>query len=251
MESSTFLTVNDQSISLAQALEYLQLPGKLQPFLAEILQQYILDQELKARDDLEINSALTEQAVIDFRLERQLSDPAKFQAWLASNGIDYASFHRRIAADFKLEKLRDQITAPKLQEYFIERKIFLDQVVLSRIVVADKEVADELYSQIEEGDRFEPLAQEYSLTDDRSFNGMMGPVSRGELPDTIRALVDLANPGELVGPVEVEGQYCLLRVEQFLPASLDSQVKQELQNQLFEQWLAEKMEKMTVKLHVS
>jgi len=54
----------------------------------------------------------------------------------------------------------------------------------------------------------------------------------------------------LIGPIEIEGWYCLFRVEQFLPASLEGQVKQELQNQLFE-WLEEKMQKLTIKLQVS
>jgi len=56
---------------------------------------------------------------------------------------------------------------------------------------------------------------------------------------TLRALVDLSSPGELIGPIEIEGWYCLFQVEQFLPASLEGQVKQELQNQLFEKWLEE------------
>ena len=124
-------------------------------------------------------------------------------------------------------------------------------MVLSRIVVNNKELAEELKSQILEEIRFEQLAQEYSLTDDRIVNGMMGPVSRGQMPDSLRTLVDLSSPGELVGPIELEGLYCLFRVEQFLPASLEGQVKQELQNQLFEQWLAEKMQKLTIKLQVS
>ena len=251
IETKPFLIVDEQSISLAQALRYLQASGKLQPFVVEILRQKTIEQELQTRDDLDISSAMIEQAVIDFRLEQQLTEPKTFQAWLLSNGVDYSTFHKQVAFGFKLEKLRVQVTESKLQEYFIERKIFLDRVVLSRIVVNNKELAEELKSQIVEGIRFEQLAQEYSLTDDRIVNGMMGPVSRGQMPDSLRTLVDLSSPGELVAPIEIEGLYCLFRVEQFLPASLEGQVKQELQNQLFEQWLTEKMQKLTIKLQVS
>lgn len=79
MESSSFLIVDEQSISLKQALIYLQSAGKLGPFVQEILRQYVLEQELKARDNLTINPAMIEQAVIDFRLQHQLSDPKVFQ----------------------------------------------------------------------------------------------------------------------------------------------------------------------------
>jgi len=52
--------------------------------------------------------------------------------------------------------------------------------VLSRIAVTEKELAEELRSQILEGARFEQLAQEYSLTDERIVNGMMGPMPRAD-----------------------------------------------------------------------
>ncbi|MBD2104859.1 peptidylprolyl isomerase [Leptolyngbya sp. FACHB-261] len=248
--AEAFLSVDDQPIPLSQALRYLQASGNLQPFIGQILRQYLLEQELAARDSIQVESSLIEQAVIDFRLNNQLTDPKAFQEWLAKNGLDYNGFHNQIVSSFKLEKLKAEITEPKLQEYFIDRKIFLDRVVLSRIIVAEKELAEELRSQIEEGTRFEQLAREYSITDDRVVNGMMGPVSRGQMPDGLRALVDQASPGELIGPLQIDDRYCLFRLEDFLPASLDGPLQQELQNQLFEQWIGEKMQTMTIKLQV-
>lgn len=250
-DSTPFLVVDEQTISVGQALKHLQSSGKLQPFIGDILRQHILEQELHQAEDLEVNSAMIEQSVIDFRLARQLTDPKNFYEWLTSNGVDYATFHNQVTLGFKLEKLKAQVTEPKLQEYFIDRKLFLDRVVLSRIIVDNQELAEELHSQIEEGTRFEQLAQEYSLTDDRIVNGMMGPISRGQMPDDLRAAVDIASPGDVIGPLEVEGRWCLFRVEQFLPTSLEGQLKQELQNQLFEQWIVEKTQKITVKLQVS
>ena len=138
-----------------------------------------------------------------------------------------------------------------MTEYFIERKLFLDRVVLSRIIVAEQELAEELRSEIDEGASFEQLAREYSITEDRIVNGMMGPISRGTLPDELRAVIDRAKPGESIGPQELEGRFGLFRVEQFLPASLeDKQLKETLKNELFEQWIAEKIQKLNVKLQV-
>ena len=252
MVSQPFLTVDDQPISLAQALQYLQNAGKLKGFLGDILRQHILEEELNTRKDLEINPALIEQAVIDFRLQRQLTDPKVFAEWLKSNGQDYTSFHSSVTFGFKLEKLKALITEPKLQEFFIERKLVLDRVILSRILVNEQELAEELASQIEEGTSFEQLAREYSIADDRIVNGMMGPVSRGNLPDVLRAAIDSARPGELIGPIQLEGRWLLFRVEQLLPASLDDvQLKQALQNELFEQWIAQKIQNKIVKLQVS
>ena len=80
---------------------------------------------------------------------------------------------------------------------------------------------------------------------------MMGPVSRGTLPDILRAAVDIAGLGTLIGPIELDGRFGLFRLEQILTASLDdTQLKQALQNELFEKWLAEKIQRLTVKLQV-
>lgn len=251
MVSQPFLTVDHQPISLTTALQYLQTSGRLKAFISDILRQHVIEQELKTREDLDINPALIEQAVIDFRLQRQLSDPKVFAEWLKSNGQDYTTFHSSVAFGFKLERLKAQVTEPKIQEYFIERKLVLDRVVISRILVNERELAEELATQIEEGASFEPLAREYSIADDRIINGMMGPVSRGALPDVLRAAIDATSPGELIGPLEIEGRWLLFRVEQFLMASLeDAQLKLALQNELFEQWIANQIQNMNVKLQV-
>jgi parvulin-like peptidyl-prolyl isomerase len=251
MSDLSFLTVDDQSISLNQAVKYLQATGKLGQFIGDILRQYVIEQEIETREDIEISPALTEQTIIDFRLKNQLTEPQSFQEWLKNSGTDYTTFYTSVAFGFKLEKLKTLVTESKIQEYFIERKIFLDRVVLSRIIVDNRELAEELQTQIEEGSRFEQLAKEFSMADDKIVNGMMGPVSRGTMPDILRAAVDIATPGQLVGPIELDGRFGLFRLEQSLPASLeDTQLKQALQNELFEKWLAEKIQKLTVKLQV-
>ena len=252
MESATFLTVNNQEIALAEVVKYLQISGRLGNFINDVLRQHIIEQEINTRTDIEISSALIEQTIIDFRLKNQLTDQQKFQEWLINNGTDYTTFHTSITFSFQLEQIKALVTESKLPEYFIERKIYLDRVVLSRILVDSRELAEELQTQIEEGASFEQLAKEYSLADERVFNGMMGPISRGTIPDSLRAAVDATVPGKLINPIEIEGRFALFRLEQILPASLeDPQLKQSLQNELFEKWLGEKIQNLTVKIQVN
>lgn len=250
-ESSLFLTVDERPISLEQALKYLDSSGKLDSVLWEIMRQYVIEQELHIKQDFAINSDLIDQVVIDFRVENQLTEYEGFQKWLADEGIDSATFRQQIASSLKLEQLKSQITEPNLQEYFIERKLFLDKVVLSRLIVEEQTLAEELRSQIlEDGARFEQLVKEYSIAEDRNFNGMMGAVSRGTMPDVLRIATDSAKPGELLEPIQIQGLWYLIRIEHFLPASLDGQLKQELENELFEKWLDDKIQAMNVKLEV-
>jgi len=224
--------------------------GKLHKSIeADILRQYILEKEVTSRAELSMATFRVDQAIMDFRLQNQLIEPKSFQDWLLRNGITYDEFHESVAFGIKVDKLKTAITEPKLESYFTERQPVLDRVVLSRIVVTDEQLALDLKEQIL-GDRtqFESLAKQHSLTGD--INGLMGPVSRGTLPDVLKTAVELAQVGELIGPLQINERYCLFRVEEFLPAALEGSLKQELQNQLFDQWLHEQLQGMKVKLAV-
>lgn len=96
MESSPFLIADDQPISLEQALRYLESAGKLEFVLWEIMRQHVLVQEIQVLEEREISPDVIEQIVIDFRLERQLTNSEIFQEWLASEGLDYTTFRKKI-----------------------------------------------------------------------------------------------------------------------------------------------------------
>ncbi|MEM9541268.1 MAG: peptidylprolyl isomerase [Cyanobacteria bacterium P01_E01_bin.42] len=246
--TDTFLTIDENPVSLKQTLGYLQAAGKLQSFIVEILQQYILEKAIK-EEELPNSTAIVEQAVINFRMQNELSEPEAFKEWLVKNNLTYDRFHGQVAGGVRLAQLKVKIAEPKLQEHFIDRKLVLDRVVLSRIIVESRELAEELHLQILEGVSFEQLAQKHSVGEDRIVNGMLGPVSRATLPDRLRAAIDEANPGDIVGPLQLEERWLIFRVEQFLPASLeDNQIKETLQNEIFEQWLAEKVRALKVKI---
>ncbi len=250
--SQPFLTVNDDPISLGQSLKYLQASGKLQSFLGEMLRQYVIENELQSREDLNLNPAAIEQAVINFRIEKDLSDPQAFQQWLDQNRMTYSAFHEQVTNGFKRETLKMSIVQPQLEEYFQERKPFLDTVILSRIVVNEQELAQTLDQKLQAGEEsFEQLAREHSITNERHVNGMMGPVSKGTLPDTVKQPLDSATPGSIIGPIDIEGRWCLFRVEEIVEVSSeDTKVKQRLQNELFERWVNEKLKTLTVKMQI-
>jgi parvulin-like peptidyl-prolyl isomerase len=248
MESIVFLTINNQPVSLALALKYLESAGKLEIVIDEIIRQHVIHQESQLQD---ANDNAIEQAVIDFRLNYQLVDGESFQVWLADAGLTYSVFRQKIAADIRLQQLKKQVTHQNLQEYFIDRQLFLDRVVLSRLVVENRNLAEELKTQIlEEGANFEQIVREYSVAEDNILNGMMGAISRGSLPDNFRAMVDSANPGELLGPLEIDDLWYLVRLERFLPATLDEDLQQESENELFEQWLEAQIQEFDVRLQV-
>lgn len=250
--STPFIVLNGtETISLAQAFRYLQAQGKLDAFVGDVLREYIIERELRSRIDLLLPRELVQQAITEFRLQTGLSDAQQFQQWLANQGLTEEVFRLRVETDLRVGRLRETVTQPRLQQHFIERKLFLDQVVLSRIAVEQKELAEELLQQLKEGASFEELAQEYSVSDDAVFNGMMGLISRGQLPDNLRAALDTAQPGDVLGPIELPPVWTIIRLEQAIAATLDNpQLVQSLQNELMEQWVLEQLEGLTIEVKV-
>ena len=76
------LTVDRDSISMRKIINYLRNSGKLGQFISDITRQYIIEEEIENRDDIDINPIIIEQAIIDFRLRNKLNEPQKFYKWL-------------------------------------------------------------------------------------------------------------------------------------------------------------------------
>lgn len=248
--SSDCLVINEEPVSLNQILDYLQVAGKLQPFLWEILNQHTLAKELETRPELIPKSEIIDQLLNDFCQQYQLLDDEAFQAWLQQNQLDYASFCTQLVRKWTLQQLQQQVSQPKLHEHFIKRKLSLDRILLSYIVVDSEELAKELRDQTEEGKPFDQLAKIYSLAENGSRGGKMEPLSREELQDELRAAIDAAQVGDVIGPLAINDQWYLFRLEDVLLASLEGALKEQLEAELFEEWLAKKVANMNIKLKV-
>ena len=252
MTSTPFLTINNQTLSLKQAISYLKTSGKLGVFLAEILRQYLIEYEIEEFKGVSIEDSQIEQSIIDFRISNRLTDSQDFQVWLSGNQLSYEDFRKGVTSDLKLEILKSQIAEQKLEEHFNNQKPVLDRVVISRLILDSQEQAQSLKQRIlEDRTQFEALVREYSLTDDRFSNGMMGAIAKGQIPNILRTALDLANPGDILGPFEMEDRHGLFRVETFIPASLeDETLREELKNQIFEEWLQNKMQNLDIRLDI-
>lgn len=248
MSSESLLLFDNQPISMPQVFRYLRDSGKLDGFIGDLARQFVIERSLQ-QANLMVNPTAVEQAIIDFRLQQQLTDAAKFQTWLKENNLSFEAFYTQIANNFRFQKLKETRTGEQLEDYFAERKSYLNRVVLSRLIVDNAELADELKSQLDEGATFESLVREYSITDDRIMNGMMGPIPLARIPEVLREKVEPAAPGSLVGPLEIDDRWGIFRVEGFLNTSLDDpQTRQTLQDELFERWVSEQIKQMPIQI---
>jgi hypothetical protein len=247
-DSTPLLSIDETSLSLGTVLRYYQLSGRLLPWIRDIVEQHITFTEIQQRDDLNVTLAEVEQAAVEIRVQQKLTDATTFQQWLDSQGMNYELFQNRIVLNLKLEKLKSKIAAPNLQALFDEQKSVLDQVEVSCVVLAEEAHAHQLRAQILEANDFDRIVGEYAVADPLKVSVMKSEIRFGQLPEDVRETLRKASIGDLVGPISMEQRWCVFRVEQFMPAVLEGQIQRSLEDRLFQQWLVERAQEVSVKL---
>lgn len=250
MTSPIFLTINEESISLEQAIDYLQKTGRFQEFLMNIVAQHALAKEIQSHIDLSLSKAVLEQRLVDFRTQNNLINPNDFQTWLTDRGLNYEAFRQQSLWNLSLELLREQISREQLLNFFQQRKPFLDQVILSWIAVDTEDLILEMHQKLESGADFDQIADVYASPDEDAY-GVEEPFSREGMPEVLKAAIAPVEPGNFTEPVNLDDRWYIFRVDALITAELNDELKYQLEAELFEQWLNNKVESMTVKLEVN
>lgn len=252
MTNQPFLYIDDEPVYREQVFGYLKAIGQLEKFIEDILSQHAIAKEFENNPDLLTAPDSFDAVLEEYRQQENLTDDEVFEAWLQQNELDAETLTIKLLERRTMEQLIQAISQPKLQEHFLNRKEQLDQVCLSCLVVESETTANELKEQIiKEMASFEELAQAHSLADNRHQGGIMPPIARADLTHQLLAEITAAAPSQLIGPLEINNQWCLLRLDKILPAALDSDTKNQLQIELFQQWLADRINAMAVKMEVT
>ncbi|HVZ30150.1 MAG TPA: peptidyl-prolyl cis-trans isomerase [Asticcacaulis sp.] len=145
---------------------------------------------------------------------------------------------KSISAQRRLQAATDRILGDMLVESSIDRNIderavkaqYDEQVKLSkqseeiraRIIVTKSQAdAQALLKQVQTGGLFEALAMERSIDQATRFNGGdMGYVTTDILPQNFKTVLMTAKVGDTVGPVQAEGGWAILRVEDRRPEQM-------------------------------
>jgi PPIC-type PPIASE domain len=213
-----FLTIDGQTISLGRAFGYLQLFGRLQPFVQECLRYQVIYREIQTCKDLIITSAELSQTAIDFRLRTGLTDGADFDRWLQSQGIDYATFENQVLIGLKLKKMKEKVTAVEMESHFADRRAAFDEIELYYIIVAEEELVNQIKQEVTAGKTFEQIARDYPLSTEQKVIVKRETLRREKIRQEILAALAIAPMREVVGPIVMGQRWCIFQVEQMMPA---------------------------------
>lgn len=234
------LEVNGEEVSLAEVLRLAKLTGQLQ-FIQDAVDAALIRQAARERG-IEAADDELQEAADDFRIEHDLHTAEATENWLAAKRLTFEAWEALLESNLVRQKLREALTATKVEQYFVENRLSFDTAAVSRLVVSDEGVARELRAQIvEDGADFHALARTYS-TDEatRPAGGYGGRVRREEVEPSVEAAVFGAQPGKVIGPVKTDEGWQLIKVESVHQAELDDTLREALKTQLFNDWLGER-----------
>ena len=236
-ETVPLMTINGHPYPVKEALRRSMYQSKnkfTDDCIDEILiREYAMQNEIKnSADELQV-------AMEEMRYQKGLESKEKFQHWMNSNGQNLLSIQNELDYQLLRNKVKASIPYEKLETYFAEFQLEYDRAELYSIRVETEAEAEELLAKMEEEEEnFHILAMEHS-EDEKSKPkaGYIGKVARSEVTAAIEAAVFVAQPGDVVGPVETEKGFNLFKVAAIYPATLEAE-EDAIRDKLFKDLLA-------------
>jgi len=162
-------------------------------------------------------------------LEEVIDQKLLARAALAK-GLDRTDLAQRRIAAAREDILGHMLLEQSVDAAIDEKKVkdlYDEQVRLAQkseeirarlILVKTRPEADNVVRQIQAGSLFEALAMERSIDQATRFNGGdMGYFTTDVIPDSYRVALLNARPGQLAGPVQIDGGWAVFKVEERRP----------------------------------
>jgi parvulin-like peptidyl-prolyl isomerase len=181
-----------------------------------------------------------------FYQQNQLTTETELQAWLERYKMTPEQLAALATRGLKIEKFKQANWGHKLESYFLSCKSQLDKVIYSLIRTTEADVASELYFRIQEGEQpFADLARQYSSGQEANTGGLIGPVDLSIPHPTLAKMLSVSQPGQLWPPIRLGEWQVIVRLEKFIPATLDEAMRTRLLNELFADWLSEQLNQLS------
>lgn len=185
-----------------------------------------------------------EQALIRAWVEaRGVRSEEELDAWLRLQRLRRRDLRVLATQEERLERFRRHRWGGEVEVRFLRRKPELDQAVYSLLRVGDQALAEELHQRIAEGEAdFGALAAAHAEGRERLSRGLIGPLPLTAAHPEIAGRLRVGQPGQLWPPFAVAGSWVVLRLEEPLPARLNSETRSRMMGELFEAWLRERVD---------
>ena len=216
----------------------LPLLGRYQ-MLSQLRREMTIDQAIA-------HISCTPEEVTDARLrfhqQHQINTESELQAWLMEHYLTSQDLDTLVVRSLRIEKFKQHTWEHHLESYFLKRKRQLDRMVYLLLRTRDPYLAQELYLRVQGKEQsFVDLARDYSQGPEAQTGGFVGPVEAGTLHPALVQRLITSQPGQLLSPMQMGNWIVIVQLEKILPAQLNPIMRQRLLDELFENWLTERM----------
>lgn len=139
-------------------------------------------------------------------------------------------------AELCVQRWTEKNYSPIVDQVFKSRQPLLDKFLFRMIKVRQLSLAQELFLQLEvDGADFSALALYYSEGEERAIGGLCGPLSLGQLHESVRNTLPSMSIGGHHKPVQVNDWFVLLRLEARVPAVLTDAMRARLMDEMLDE----------------
>ena len=238
------LRVNAHVMQVDTAVTCLDFMWNEAGMVERLVNMCVMQEELD-REPIDLGADDLQQAMDHFRAARGLFRAEDTQRWLHSHGMTHEKLERQVGEAAIVPKLRERVTAGRVQGYFEQHRDDFDMVRMARITLPAADEAATLLRRLQAGEEdffaaAERLAADSSRSESLLRHAFFTALTRREAPQSWRAALFNAAPGDLIGPLPDEAGWCVLRVLSVQPAQWNARTQAAASQRLFDQWLAER-----------
>lgn len=227
-------------IDVVEVLEALKQNMSLVEVCEEVLKQKIIIQTAESQN-ITVTAEEIQTEVDEIRRSKHLEKASDTMAWLNEHMVTPDEWEIAIQNHVLTKKLAKHLFEEQVEPFFAERRLNFDRFVVYQIRLDCQRFAQELFYQIEEEEiSFYEAARLHDLDENaRYLCGYTGQKNRLSFsPDIAAAIFQDPLPiGVLLGPVQTEDLYHLLKIEEYIPAELTPDLRQEILHGLFDDWI--------------
>lgn len=238
LDQITALRIAGEDVSLARLVQSWQLSGKTE-LLTDAARDLILQNAIRDRGLIVTDEEL-QAAADEFRRDQKLERAVDTHNWLNDRGWSVEPLELHLERKRLHEKLIDDVaTKDTIRQHFAEHRRAYDLAAIAHLVVSDRAVAEELFSQIGDDDAdFEALVRQHSTDTATNQNGgRLGLTNRLSMSPLIESHVFAAVEGQVIGPFETKNGFHLILVERLISGQLDDNVADAIRQDVFDSWL--------------
>ncbi|EKU96748.1 parvulin-like peptidyl-prolyl isomerase [Leptolyngbya sp. PCC 7375] len=197
--------------------------------------------------DVQISDDELQMAGNMFRSKHKLLGIPETLAWLADQQITVEDWTADIRRQLQWQKLAENLFGQALDSHYMANRDNYRRVALSQIVVSDLAMAQQIAQELQgQPTNLGALALEHSQNRlSRSQGGFVGIHYLTEFASEIIQAITDREAGDIIGPVEGNRGYHILRIEKWFPPYLNEKARQSLLQTTLQSWLDDTLQNLS------